>query len=152
MGRGNQSRKLAWLLIAGCAGLAFAAEKTRELKYPAAAGASLSLINDTGPVTVRYAPGHQILVKAKTNSDKVEVDSEQKGSRFEIRTHILQPGSKEEQRVEYEVFLPAKVGITVRANTGPIRVKGLRGAEVILEGDSSAVEVHEVDADRKSVV
>ena len=146
MGRGNQSRKLAWLLIAGCAGLAFAAEKTKEFKYTAAAGASASLINDTGPVTVRYASGHQIVIKAKTNSDKVEVDSEQKGSRFEIRTHILQPGSKEEQRVEYEVFLPAKVGITVRANTGPIRVKGLRGSEVILEGDSSAVEVHEVEA------
>ena len=38
MGRGNQSRKLAWLLIAGCAGLAFAAEKSKELKYTAEIG------------------------------------------------------------------------------------------------------------------
>lgn len=146
MGSGNHGRKLAWLLLAGCAGIAFAADKTKELKYTAAAGASVSLINDTGPVTVRYASGHQILVKAKINSDKVEVDSEHKGNRFEIRTHILQPGSEEEQKVEYEVFLPAKVGITVRANSGPIRVKGLRDSELILEGDSSPVEVHEVDA------
>jgi DUF4097 and DUF4098 domain-containing protein YvlB len=38
------------------------------------------------------------------------------------------------------------VGITVRANSGPIRVKGLRGSEVVLEGDSSLVEVHEIEA------
>lgn len=146
MARGKQSRKLGWLLVAGCAGLALAAEKNQELKYVAAPGAWVSVVNDTGPVTIRYAEGHKIVVKSKTNSDKVEVASEQKGNRFEIRTHILQPGSEQEQRVEYEIFLPAKVGITVRASTGPIRVKGLRGSEVILEGDSSPVEVHEVDA------
>ena len=146
MGHGNQSRKLAWLLVAGCAGMALAAEKTQELKYVAGPGASVSLINNVGPVTVRYASGHQILIKSKLSSDKVEVDAEQKGNRFEIRTHILQPGSEEEQRVEYEVFLPAKVGITVRADNGPIRVKGLHGSEIILEGETSPVEVHEVEA------
>lgn len=142
----KQSRTLAWLLLAGCAGIALAAEKNQEFKYAAAPGASVSLINDVGPVTVRYGTGHQILVKSKTGSEKVEVDAEQKGNRFEIRTHILQPGSEDEQRVEYEIFLPAKVGITVRANSGPIRVKGLRGSEIILEGESSPVEVHEVEA------
>ena len=146
MGRGNQSRKLAWLLVAGCVGLALAAERAQELRYPGTPGASVSLVNDVGPVTVRYASGRQIVVKAKTSSDKVEVDSEQKGNRVEIRTHILQPGSEAERRVEYEVFLPAKVGITVHANTGPIRVKDLRGSEVILEGESSPVEVHDVEA------
>ncbi|HEV2021601.1 MAG TPA: DUF4097 family beta strand repeat-containing protein [Terriglobales bacterium] len=146
MGRENQNRKLAWLLVAGWAGLTLAGAQTKELQYLAAPGASVSLTNDIGPVTVRYAEGHKIVVKSKANSNKVEVDAEQKGNRFEIRTHILQPGSEEEQKVEYEIFLPAKVGITVRANTGPIRVKGLRGSEVILEGDSSPVEVHEVDA------
>lgn len=146
MARRKQSRKVAWLLLAGCAGLALAAEKTREFKYTAAPGAWVSVVNDVGPVTVRYASGHQIVVKTKTSSDKTEVDAEQKGNRFEIRTHILQPGSEDEHQVEYEVFLPAKVGITVRADSGPIRVKGLRGSEIILEGDSSPVEVHEVDA------
>ena len=146
MGRGNQSRKLAWLLVAGCVGLAWAAERAQELKYSAAPGASVSLVNDVGPVTVRYASGRQIVVKAKTSSEKVEVDSEQKGSRVEIRTHILQPGSEAERKVEYEIFLPAQVGITVHANTGPIRVKGLRGSEVILEGESAPVEVHDVEA------
>jgi DUF4097 and DUF4098 domain-containing protein YvlB len=142
----NPSRTLAWLLVAGCAGFAFAAERTQELKYTAAPGASVSLVNDVGPVTLRYGSGRQLLVKAKLNSDKVEVDSEQKGNRFEIRTHVLQPGSDQEEKVEYEVFLPAKVGITVRANSGPIKVKGLRGSEVILEGESSPVEVQDVDA------
>jgi DUF4097 and DUF4098 domain-containing protein YvlB len=132
--------------VAGCAGLALAAEKSQELKYTAVPGASVSLINDVGPVTVRYVEGHKIVVKSKAGSEKVEVDAEQKGNRFEIRTHILQPGSEDEQRVEYEIFLPAKVGITVRANNGPIRVKGLRGSEIILEGESSPVEVHEVEA------
>lgn len=146
MTRREQSRTLAWLLLAGCAGLALAAEKTQELKYTAAPGASVSLINDVGPVTVRYAEGRKIVVKSKAGSEKVEVDAEQKGNRFEIRTHILQPGSEDEQRVEYEIFLPAKVGITVRANSGPIRVKGLRGSEIVLEGESSPVEVHEVEA------
>jgi DUF4097 and DUF4098 domain-containing protein YvlB len=146
MASGNQSRKLAWLLVAGCAGLALAAEKTKEFKYVAAPGAWVSLVNDLGPVTVRYAEGHKIVVKSKTSSDKVEVEAEQKGNRLEVRTRILQPGSEDEQRVEYEIFVPAKVGITVRANNGPIRVKGLHGSEIILEGESSPVEVHEVDS------
>ena len=145
MASGKQSRKLAWLLLAGCTGLALAAEKTTALKYAAAPGASVSLINEIGPVTIRYTSAHQILIKATAGSEKVEVDSEQKGNRFEIRSHILQPGSDEEHRVEYEVFLPAKVGITVRADSGPIRVKGLRSSEIVLEGESSPVEVHEVD-------
>ena len=134
------------MLLAGCAGLALAAEKTTALKYAAAPGASVSLINDVGQVTVRYTSGHQILVKATAASEKVEVDSEQKGNRYEIRSHILQPGSEAEHRVEYEIFLPAKVGITVRADSGPIRVKGLRGSEIILEGEASPVEVHEIEA------
>ena len=146
MGSRDRNRKLAWLLVAGWAGLTLAGAQTKELKYMALPGASVSLTNDVGMVTVRYTEGHKIVVRSKANSNKVEVDAEQKGNRFEIRTHILQPGSEEEQRVEYEVFLPAKVGISVRANSGPIRVKGLRGSEIILEGDSSSVEVHEVEA------
>jgi len=146
MASGKQSRKLAWLLLAGCAGLALAGEKTKEFKYTAAPGAWVSVVNNVGPVTVRYASGRQILIKSKTGSDKVEVAAEQKGNRFEIRTHILQPGSEDERRVEYEIFLPAKVGIAVRADSGPIRVKGLRGSEIILEGEASPVEVHEIEA------
>lgn len=146
MGRGNQNRKLAWLLVAGWAGLTLAGAQTKEMKYLAVPGASVSLTNDIGPVTVRYAEGHKIVVKSRAGSNKVEVDAEQKGNRFEIRTRILQPGSEAEQKMEYEIFLPARVGITVRANTGPIRVKGLRGSEVVLDGDSSQVEVHEVEA------
>jgi DUF4097 and DUF4098 domain-containing protein YvlB len=146
MASGKHSRKLAWLLLAGCAGLALAAEQTKELKYTAAPGAWVSVVNDVGPVTVRYASGRQILVKTRTSSDKAEVDAQQKGNRVEIRTHILQPGSEAEHRVEYEIFLPAKVGITVRADSGPIRVKGLRASETILEGESSPVEVHEIQA------
>ncbi len=146
MARRKQSRKLAWLLLAGCSGFALAAEKTKEFKYTAAPGAWVSVANDVGPVTVRYASGRQILIKAKTGSEKVEVDAEQKGNRYEIRTHILQPGSEDEHRVEYEILLPAKVGITVRADSGPIRVKGLRDSEIILEGESSPVEVHEIEA------
>ena len=146
MGNGNQSRKLAWLLVTGCAALAFAAENSKEFKFAAPPGTSVSVSNDVGPVTVRYASGHQIVVKSKTGSDKVEVDAEQRGNRLEIRTHVLQPGSEAEQSVEYEIFVPAKTGITVRANSGPIRVKGLRGSEIILEGESSPVEVHEIEA------
>ena len=146
MGNKNLSGKLAWLLVVGCAALAFAAENSKEFKFAAPPGASVSVSNDVGPVTVRYATGHQIVVRSKTGSDKVEVDAEQRGNRFEIRTHVVQPGSADERRVEYEVFLPARVGITVRANSGPIRVKGLRGSEIILDGDSAAVEVHEVEA------
>lgn len=146
MGRGNQNRKLAWLLVAGWAGLTLAFAQTKEMKFVAAPGASVSLFNDVGPVTVRYAEGHKIVVRSRAGSNKVEVDAEQKGNRFEIRTRILQPGSEAEQRMEYEIFLPAKTAITVRATSGPIRVKGLRGSEIILEGESAPIEVHEIEA------
>jgi len=146
MGRGTQLRTLTWLVLAGWAGLAFAAGKAEEFKYVAPPGASISLINDVGQVTVRYGEGRRIVIRSRTASDKIEVDVEQKGTRFEVRTHLLQPGTPEEMKVEYEVFVPARVAITVRANSGPIRVKGLRGSEIILDGDSAAVEVHEVEA------
>jgi hypothetical protein len=146
MASGKQSRRLAWLLLAGCTGLALAAGKTTTLKYTALPGAWVSVVNNVGPVTVRYASGHQILVKTKTYSDKAEVAAEQKGNRLELRTHLSEPGSEDEHRVEYEIFLPARVGITVRADSGPIRVKGLRNSEIILEGESAPVEVHEIEA------
>lgn len=142
----KQSRTLGWLLLAGCAGLALASEQAKDFKYTALPGTSISLTNDIGPVTIRYGSGRQVVVKTRTGSEKVEVDAEQKGNRIEIHTHILQPGSDDEHRVEYEVFVPAKVGIAVRADNGPIRVKGLRGSEIILEGESSPVEVHEIEA------
>lgn len=146
MRRGNQFRTLTWLILTGWAGLAFAAGKAEEFKYVAPPGASISLINDVGQVTVRYGEGRRIVIRSRTASDKIEVDVEQKGTRFEVRTHLLQPGTPEEMKVEYEVFVPARVGITVRANSGPIRVKGLRGSEIMLDGDSAPVEVHEVEA------
>ena len=134
---------VAFAVLLGIAS-AWAAENRKEFKYAAAPGSSVTIINEFGPVTVKPAPGHQVIIVATTRSDKVEVDSSQTGNRVEARTHFLQKASEEEGLVSYEVSLPAKVAVLVRAATGPIQAEKLLG-DVTLKGDAARVTVRDVN-------
>lgn len=129
-------------VLALATGVALAQER-KELKYNVAAGGSVSVTNDQGPVTVRSGGGRQVLVVATVRSPKVEIDGSQHGNRVEVRTHALEKLSGEQGRVDYEITVPAGVNVAVRSNGGAVRVEKLR-ADVDVETEAGKVDVREV--------
>jgi len=123
---------------------ALAAENRKEFKYTPKPGSTITIINEYGPVTVKAAPGRQVVIAATTHSDKVEVDSSETGNRIEARTHFLQKASDDEGRVDYEVSVPANVAIVVRAATGPIQAEKLQ-SDLTLKGDAARIIVRDIN-------
>jgi DUF4097 and DUF4098 domain-containing protein YvlB len=143
MARIPHPAKSALVAMAFVATVALAADTKKEFKYTVGPKASVTIVNEYGPVSVKGVPGRQITITATTHSDKVEVDSSQSGNRAEVRTHFLQPASPDEGRVEYVVQVPTDASVSVRGSTGPYSAEKLRG-DVILEGDMAKVEVRDV--------
>lgn len=130
-------------MVALMLGTTASAGQKKEFKYNVGPGATVSVVNDFGPVTVRGAPGRQVVIVATVHSDKVQVECSQAGNRVAARTYAPQRSSEEEGRVEYEVLVPQDASVTVRSATGPIRAERLHG-DVTLEGDAATVEVRDV--------
>lgn len=131
------------LALALVATVALAADSKKEFKYTVGPKSSVTVVNEYGPVSVKGVSGHQVSIAVTTHSDKVEVDSSQAGNRCETRTHLLQPVSPDEGRVEYVVQVPMDASVSVRGSSGPYSAERLRG-DVILEGDMAKVEVRDV--------
>jgi DUF4097 and DUF4098 domain-containing protein YvlB len=123
---------------------AFAAETRKEFKYSAGPGASITITNEYGPVTVKSVSGRQALIVVTTHSDKVEVDSSQNGNRIEARSRFLQKANEQEGRVDYEVSVPPEVTVVVRAGTGPIQAEKLQG-DLTLRGDAARISVRDIN-------
>jgi DUF4097 and DUF4098 domain-containing protein YvlB len=118
------------------------AQKKQEFHIPVSAGASVTILNAFGPITVRPSNNNQVSVVATPHSDKVEVDQNKNSTRLEFRTHVLQKATPEESRVDYEVQVPVNVNLTVRSSNGPIIVDHVNG-DVTSEGESSPVQVRD---------
>jgi DUF4097 and DUF4098 domain-containing protein YvlB len=119
------------------------AQNKKEFRFTVQQGATVSIINEFGPVTVHPASGRQVLVTATLPSDKVEVDQTQSGNRIQLRTHLQQPKMTAEQaRVQYDVSAPADVSVSVRSANGPISVERMRG-DITAEGDSATIDVRD---------
>lgn len=133
----NHGARLALILsVAVCAS---AAEK-KEFRYTVGPGASISITNPSGPVTLRPSSGGQVIISANPASDKVEVHSDRSGNRIEVRSHALSKASQDEMRVEYEVLVPPDANVSVRSGAGAINAQKLRG-DLTLESDAGKVEV-----------
>jgi DUF4097 and DUF4098 domain-containing protein YvlB len=130
------------LLLAAATTLA--AQNRKEFKYTAAPGASVTIVNEFGPVTLKPAAGRQVLIVATLHSDKVEIDSAQTGNRIETRTHLLQKVNEQDGRVDYEISVPANVSVIVRAATGPIEAQKLQN-DLTLKGDTAKVNVRDLN-------
>ncbi len=141
MAWGQRFAQLGAAILMCLTGAAFSQQK-QEFRYPVGPGASISIVNDNGPVTLKPSSGSQVIVSAAAASKKVEVDASQNGNRVEVRTHSLQAGNPEESRVEYEVLVPPNANVTVRANVGPIRVERVNG-DLTLEGDGCTIDVRD---------
>ncbi len=119
-----------------------AAAQKKEFRYPVTAGAMISVVNEFGPVTVRPANGAQVVITATSHSSKVEADGYHNGNRVEVRSHVLQSGSADETRVDYDVQVPPGASVNIRSSDGPIAVSGING-DVTCEGVSAPVEVRD---------
>jgi hypothetical protein len=137
------ARKTALLILAFAATAALAADSKKEFKYAVGPNPLVTIVNEYGPVSVRGVPGRQVTITATTHSDKVDVDSSQTGNRTEVRTHMLQTGTPDEVRVDYEVTVPMDASVSVRGSSGPYTAEKLRG-DVMLEGDLATVDVRDV--------
>ena len=138
-------KRKAWLALVASAMLATgasAAEK-KEFRYTVGKGATVSVVNEFGPVTVLPTAGKQVIITAALSSGKVEVDAAQNGQRVDVRTHFLQKAGPAEGRVEYEVQAPPGVNLMVHSATGPIVVSKIN-CDLTIEGDNAGVEVHDM--------
>jgi len=128
------------LLLAGCC----AAETTRkEYRFKVGHRASVSIINQYGPVSIKPGPRKQVVVVAILYSDKVEVDQSKSGKRVSVCSHLLAGADANTGRVDYEVLVPADANVTLRSTNGPLHVEKLHG-DVILEGNTAMVDVRDL--------
>src|SRR5271167_3010562 len=126
---------------------AFAAAQTTRKEYHFKVGrrASVSIINQYGPVSVKPGPGKQVMVTAILYSDKVEIDQGKSGKRVSVHSHLLEGADANTGRVDYEVLVPADASVTLHSSTGPLHVEKLHG-DVILEGNTALVDVRDLSS------
>lgn len=119
-----------------------AAAEKKEFRYTVTPGATISVINDYGPIHLRASNGNQVIVTATPASRKVEPDGAQNGNRIEIRTRFLEKAGDSDGRVDYELQVPASANVMVRTATGPVQVQGING-DVAIDSDTGKVEVRD---------
>src|SRR5689334_594482 len=109
----NRRSKLAVAVLVGFVSLQLSAQTRKEMKFNVGPGASLTITNDFGHVTVHTAASSQVLAVATVRSDQMEIDQTHSGSRIELFTHSLQQKpSGEASKVDFEVTVPPDCAVT----------------------------------------
>ncbi len=138
--------KLAAFGLACFVAVASSGQNRKEMKFTAQPGATLSILNEFGPVTVRPGTGRQVQIVATPNSDQVEIQQTQSPNRVEVKSHYLQKGlSGDPAKVTYEVIAPADVAVSVKCSTGPVVISGMRG-DVTAECDNAEMDVRDLNS------
>lgn len=119
----------AWALLA--APLLSHAEK-KEFRYTVTPGATVSIVNQRGNVTVRAAAGRQVIIQASPAGERVEVAVAQTGNRITARSHVVQKASGGDARVDYDVQLPADANVKVDSSYGEVRIENMRGSVTVV--------------------
>jgi len=140
----NRRAKLAVAVLVGFAAIVASAQTRKEMKFNVGPGASLTISNDFGPVTVHTMAGSQVLAVATLHSDQMEVDQTRSGSRVELFTHALQQRpTGDAARVEFDVTVPPDCNVTVHSSPGPIVIEKVRG-DVTADGENANIDVRDV--------
>jgi len=134
--RAAQLVSVAILATAICA----SAEVRKEFRFTVGSGATVSITNQYGPISVKAGAGNQVVVNAILRSDRAEIDQTQSGNRVDIISHLFFEATSDTGRVEYEVKVPPDASVSLRSSTGPLRAEGLHG-DVTLEGSQSNMDV-----------
>jgi DUF4097 and DUF4098 domain-containing protein YvlB len=140
VGRGA---KLGVVLIV--VGVAFGAgEIHKEYRFSVGRKASVSIINEYGPISVRPTGGNEVIVTTITNSDSVQVDPSHSSNRVDLQSHLLPGADSQTGRVEYEVQVPADASVMLHSSDGALHAEKLSG-DLTMEGASGAVDVRDID-------
>src|SRR5580704_1437602 len=132
------------VVVVGLVGVVLAAAETRkDYHFKVGRHASISILNQYGPVSVKAGARKEVIVTAILHSDKVEVDQDQRGSRVTLLSHLLPGADATTGLVEYQVLVPADASVTLHSATGPLHVEKLHG-DVILEGSTANVDVRDL--------
>jgi hypothetical protein len=145
MQRKQRAAMFAVVMILVLAAFAAAETTRKEMHFKVGRRASVSIINQYGPVSVKPGPVKYVVVTAILYSDKVEIDQSKRGNRVSVLSHLLEGADADTGRVDYEVLVPADASVTLHSTTGPLHVEKLHG-DVILEGSTAVVDVRDVSS------
>ena len=138
-----QQTTVVTLVLATCLASAAMAESRKEYRYSVGPKANISVDTQYGAISVKPSAGNQVLVTAISQSDKTEVDSQQRGNRIEIESHLFEGANPQTGRVDYELQIPADANLTLRSTTGPLSAENVQG-DLSFEGTDAVVNVHDV--------
>jgi DUF4097 and DUF4098 domain-containing protein YvlB len=140
----SRQRAANLVVVMVLVGVVFAtAEDHKEYRFKVGRKASVSIVNQYGPISVKAGARKEVIVTAILHSDKVEVDRGQSGSRVTLLSHLLPGADPTSGQVEYQVVVPADASVTLQSSTGPLHVERLHG-DVILEGNTANVDVRDL--------
>ena len=88
-------------------GIMAIAESRKDYRFTVGPKATISVVNDYGPISVRPSTGSQVVVTATLHSDKVEVDNDQSGNRVQNHSHLLAGATQDTGKVDYELLVPS---------------------------------------------
>jgi len=121
------------------------AQTKQELHFKVHHKASISVVNQYGPISVKPSANKEVTVTAILHSDKVEIDQHQSGNRINLVSHLLPGADADSGRVDYELLVPASANVTLHSATGPLHAEKLHG-DVILEGNTANVDVRDLNS------
>jgi hypothetical protein len=133
---------VAGILVAATVGQA---ETRKEYRFKVGRRPSVSISNQFGPVSVKAGTAKWVVVVALLNSDRVEVDQGQRGSRVSLVSHLLPGADSTTGQVEYQVLVPPNASVNLHSTTGSIHAEKLNG-DLVLEGNTANVDVRDVSA------
>ncbi|HVO60249.1 MAG TPA: DUF4097 family beta strand repeat-containing protein [Terriglobales bacterium] len=131
------------VMLALCAGVFAADQTSKEFKYSAGPKASVFIVNQYGPITVKPSSTNQIVVVATTHSDKAQVDGSQNGNRILVRSQLLNGATASTGRVDYDVEVPSDASVTLHSFDGPVHAEQLEG-DVTVEGDTAVIDLRDL--------
>jgi len=138
-----QQSTVVTVVLATCLVSVAIAETRKEYRYTVGPNANISVDTQYGAIAVRQGGGSQVLVTATMQSDKTEVDSQQRGNRIEIASHLLAGADQQSGRVDYELLIPSGTTLSLRSSNGPLSADSLQG-DLTFEGTDAVVNVHNV--------
>jgi len=131
------------LVVATCLASAAIAETRKEYRYTVGPKANVSVDTQYGSISVKPGSYSQVVVTAVLQSDKAEVDTQKRGSRIDIASHLFPGADSQTGRVDYELLIPPDATLNLRSSTGPLSAERLQG-DLSLEGTDAVVDIHNV--------
>ncbi len=134
---------LPWLIL--LAAFSIQAADRVEKTFPVARNPNLMLTNYSGAVSVKSWPNQEIKAVCTKYSQNVEIDTDMRGSKIRIATHVLDKlASPEKAKVDYEIFTPEESNLEIRSNLGSVVVENIKG-EVVIDVVDADVRVKGVN-------